>query len=131
MRKPQSSYSQQLLSNQHPTAHPAAIQQGEGLGLTGYNDVSFAPFGGRSYGASAIALNGSVVSWRCGHQAFTTMSVAEAELYEAAQATLLLQGIAALVQELIGTQVPQSLLVDSVAAVSFSQAVKDRGEQSI
>ena len=106
---------------QQPAPHspPAAIQQGEGLGLTGYSDASFAPLGGRSYGASAIALNGSVVSWRCGRQAFTTMSVAEAELYEAAQATLLLQGIAALVQEIIGTQVPQSLLVNNAAAVSL------------
>ena len=108
-------------ASQQTTAHspPAALQHGQGLGLTGYSDASFAPFGGRSYGASTIALNGSVVSWRCGRQAFTTMSVAEAELYEAAQATLLLQGVAALVQEIVGTQVAQSLLVDNAAAVSL------------
>ena len=75
-------------ASQQTTTHrpPAALQHSQGLGLTGYSDASFAPFGGRSYGASTIALNGSVVSWRCGRQAFTTMSVAEAELYEAAQA---------------------------------------------
>ncbi|CAE7259551.1 RE1, partial [Symbiodinium microadriaticum] len=106
---------------QQTTTHspPTALQHSQGLGLTGYSDASFAPFGGRSYGASTIALNGSVVSWRCGRQAFTTMSVAEAELYEAAQATLLLQGVAALVQEIVGTQVAQSLLVDNAAAVSL------------
>ena len=108
-------------ASQQTTNHspPTALQHGQGLDLTGYSDASFAPFGGRSYGASTIALNGSVVSWRCGRQAFTTMSVAEAELYEAAQATLLLQGVAALVQEIVGIQVPQSLLVDNAAAVSL------------
>ena len=78
-----------------------------GLRLEGFSDASFTPFGGRSYGASVIALNGSVVAWKCGKQAFTTMSVAEAELYEAAQATLLMKGIKALLGEMVGRAVPQ------------------------
>ena len=40
-----------------------------GLRLEGFSDASFTPFGGRSYGASVIALNGSVVAWKCGKQA--------------------------------------------------------------
>ncbi|CAE7214330.1 RE1 [Symbiodinium microadriaticum] len=92
-----------------------------GLVLEGFSDASFAPFGGRSYGASTITLNGSVIAWKCGKQAFTTMSVAEAELYEAAQTTLLMKGIQALVQEIAGRWVPQTLLVDNSAAVSLIQ----------
>ena len=108
---------QSAAQQQQPTHSPPTAMQG--LVLVGYSDASFAPYGGRSYGASTVTLNGSVVSWRCGRQAFTTMSVAEAELYEAAQATLLLQGIAALVQEISGAVVPQMLLVDNAAAVAL------------
>ncbi|CAE7242183.1 unnamed protein product, partial [Symbiodinium sp. CCMP2456] len=97
------------------TTHKASV----GLVLEGFSDASFAPFGGRSYGASTITLNGSVVAWKCGRQAFATMSVAEAELYEAAQTTLLMKGIQALVQEIVGKHVPQILLVDNSAAVSI------------
>ncbi|CAE7577689.1 RE1 [Symbiodinium sp. CCMP2456] len=89
------------------------------LRLEGFSDASFAPFGGRSYGASAISLNGSVVSWKCGKQAFTTMSVAEAELYEAAQTTLLMKGIHALISEIVSEEVPQALYVDNSASVSL------------
>ena len=92
-----------------------------GLVLEGYSDASLAPFGGRSYGASTITLNGSVIAWKCGKQAFTTMSVAEAELYEAAQTTLLMKGIQALVQEIAGRWVPQTLLVDNSArSISYT-----------
>ncbi|CAE7236757.1 RE1 [Symbiodinium sp. CCMP2456] len=97
------------------TTHKANV----GLVLEGFSDASFAPFGGRSYGASTITLNGSVVAWKCGRHAFATMSVAEAELYEAAQTTLLMKGIQALVQEIVGKCVPQILLVDNSAAVSI------------
>eukprot|EP00439_Symbiodinium_sp_Y106_P022529 s5312_g2.t2 len=91
------------------------------LRLEGFSDASFAPFGGRSYGASAITLNGSVVTWKCGRQAFTTMSVAEAELYEAAQTTLLMKGIHALLVEIVGKPVPQALYIDNSASVSLIQ----------
>ena len=113
--------SQQQIPQHRP---PAAVLEPNNklagwFGLTGYSDASFAPFGGRSYGCSLITLNGSVVSWKCARQAFTTMSVAEAELYEAAQATLLLQGVHALIQEILGVPVSQMLLVDNAAAVSL------------
>ena len=90
-----------------------------GLRLQGFSDASFAPFGGRSYGASTITLNGSVISWKCGRQAFTTMSVAEAELYEAAQTTLLMKGVHALIVEIVGKEVPQALYIDNSASVSL------------
>ena len=82
-----------------------------GLVLEGFSDASFARFGGRSYGASTITLDGSVVAWKCGKQGFATMSVAEAELYEAAQTTTLMKGIQALVQEIVAKRVPQTLWV--------------------
>ncbi|CAE7352485.1 RE1, partial [Symbiodinium necroappetens] len=68
--------------------------------LEGFSDASFAPFGGRSYGASAITLN-------------------EAELYEAAQTTLLMKGVHALIKEIVGKAVPQALYIDNSASVSL------------
>ena len=59
------------------------------------------------------------------------MSVAEAELYEAAQTTLLMKGIQALVQEIAGRWVPQTLLVDNSAAVSLIQGCQGRGVHAI
>ena len=90
-----------------------------GLSLEGFSDASFAPFGGRSYGASVVTLNGSVVAWKCGRQAFATMSVAEAELYEAAQTVLLMKGIGALIEEIAGRSILRTLFVDNSASVSL------------
>ena len=42
--------------------------------LVGYSDSSFAPYGGRSYGASVVTVGGSPVAWKSGKQAMTTLS---------------------------------------------------------
>eukprot|EP00439_Symbiodinium_sp_Y106_P044585 s732_g5.t1 len=110
---------EQHTSNNTAAAAPSHTSANLGLVLEGYSDASFAPFGGRSYGASVVALSGSVVSWKCARQAFTTMSVAEAELYEAAQTTLLMQGTSALIEEILGRRIPQALLIDNSASVSL------------
>ena len=51
--------------------------------LYGYSDASFAPFGNRSFGACVVTINDTPVAWKAGRQAFVTLSVMEAELYEA------------------------------------------------
>ena len=104
-----------IQTSSSPTSHCMNI----GLRLEGFSDASFAPFGGRSYGASAITLNGSVIAWKCGKQAFTTMSVAEAELYEAAQTMLLMKEVHTLITEIVGKAVPQALYIDNSASVSL------------
>ena len=114
--------SEQNSSPQAATAAAATPNhrcQNIGLSLEGFSDASFAPFGGRSYGASVVTLNGSVVAWKCGRQAFATMSVAEAELYEAAQTVLLMKGIGALIEEIAGRSILRTLFVDNSASVSL------------
>ena len=97
----------------------AAVAQGSELRLVGYSDASFSPAGGRSFGACLTVINGSPVAWKAGKQAFVTLSVAEAEMYEAAQAATLLESIGVLLDEIAGARVHRLLRVDNSAAVSL------------
>ena len=74
--------------------------------LIGYSDASYAPYGGRSFGAAVITVDGFPVSWKAGKQSFVTMSVMEAELYEASQASILLEHVGVLLNEISGKHVP-------------------------
>ena len=87
--------------------------------LTGYSDASFAPFGGKSFGASLVTASGSPISWKASKQAFVTLSVMEAELYEASQAATLLESVGCLFDETYKTRVARLLCVDNSAAVSM------------
>ena len=49
------------------------------------------------------------------------MSVMEAELYEASQAVLMLEGVSCLVEEILGCSIKRRLFVDNAAAVSMLQ----------
>ena len=68
--------------------------------LTVYSDASFAPGGGRSFGATMAQIYGMPVAWRASKQPVITLSVAEAELYEGCSAVQLGLGISALLSEL-------------------------------
>ena len=87
--------------------------------LTGYSDASFALFGGKSFGASLVTASGSPISWKASKQAFVTLSVMEAELYEASQAATLLESVGCLFDEIYKTRVARLLCVDNSAAVSM------------
>ncbi|CAE7189867.1 TY5A [Symbiodinium sp. KB8] len=100
-------------------AAAAAVTQGSELRLVGYSDASFSPAGGRSFGACLTVINGSPVAWKALKQAFVTLSVAEAEMYEAAQAATLLESIGVLLDEIAGARVHRLLRVDNSAAVSL------------
>ena len=87
--------------------------------LIGYSDASYAPTGGRSFGASVVTVNDFPVSWKAGRQSFVTLSVMEAELYEASQASVLLEHIGVLMDEITGRSIPRILKVDNSSAVAM------------
>ena len=68
--------------------------------VEGFSDASFAPYGSRSVGCSLTRYLEQPVSWRCGRQALVSLSVAEAELIEAINATQMTYGIIAITEEL-------------------------------
>ena len=87
--------------------------------LHGYSDASFAPLGKRSFGACVVTINDTPVAWKAGRQAFVTLSVMEAELYEAAQASVLLESIGCLLDEVFGYRIDRSLYVDNAVSVAM------------
>ncbi|OLQ10709.1 Retrovirus-related Pol polyprotein from transposon TNT 1-94 [Symbiodinium microadriaticum] len=97
----------------------ASAAQGSGLRLVGYSDASFSPAGGRSFGACLTLINGTPVAWKASKQAFVTLSVAEAEMYEAVQAATLLESVGVLLDEVAGSRVHRLLRIDNSAAVSL------------
>ena len=82
--------------------------------LVGFSDASYAPTGGRSFGASVVTVNDVPVSWKAGKQSVVTLSVMEAELYEASQASVLLEHVGVLLDELTGFRVARVLMVGVV-----------------
>ena len=88
--------------------------------LTGYSDASFAPTGGRSYGAVVITMGPSPVAWRASRQPFVTLSVMEAELLEISEASVLMESVGSLVDELAGKRVKRTLKCDNTAATALA-----------
>ena len=91
------------------------------INVVGFSDASFAPYGGKSYGASVITVEDSPVSWRCGKQTFVMLSIMESELYQATEAAVLLENTAVLLDELLQTRVRRTLCVDNTAATAMIQ----------
>ena len=89
--------------------------------MVGYSDSSFSPYGGRSYGASVITVNGGPVAWKAGKQAMITLSTMESELLEATTAAVLLESIGCLLDEILSRRVPRVLKVDNSAATLMLQ----------
>ena len=89
--------------------------------MAAWSDASFSPFGEKSYGASVVTINGYPIAWKASKQAFVTLSVMEAELLEASTATLLMENIGCLLDEICGTKVARQLFVDNASAVSMMQ----------
>ena len=87
--------------------------------LIGYSDANYAPYGGRSFGAVVITVDGFPVSWKASKQSFVTLSVMESELYEASQTTLLLEHVGVLLDELCGERIKRTLRVDNTSAVAM------------
>ena len=87
--------------------------------LIGYSDASFAPYGDRSYGASVVTVNGSPVAWKSGKQGMVTLSTMESELLEATTASVLLESIGCLLDEILGYRVGRVLKVDNSSATSM------------
>ena len=88
--------------------------------VEGFSDASFAPYGSRSVGCSLTRYLEQPVSWRCGRQALVSLSVAEAELIEAINATQMTYGIIAITEELHECPAEIIIKVDNSAAVGLS-----------
>ena len=83
--------------------------------LTVYSDASYAPGGGRSFGCVMAQVAGMPVCWRASKQPIITLSVAEAELYEAVSSVQLGLGVLAMLNEL-GEKPVMRLKIDNAAA---------------
>ncbi|CAE7447103.1 RE1, partial [Symbiodinium sp. CCMP2456] len=83
--------------------------------LTVYSDASYAPGGGRSFGCIMAQLAGMPICWRASKQPIITLSVAEAELYEAVSSVQLGLGVEAMLNEL-GEKPVMHLKIDNAAA---------------
>ena len=86
------------------------------VALVGYSDASFAPFGGKSFGASTVVLGRTPIVWKAGKQTMVSMSVCEAELMESATCNLLLESVGAIVGEITGQSILGELRIDNAAA---------------
>ena len=102
-------------SSNHSTAATSALE----VALVGYSDASFAPYGGRSYGAPLITLYGSPIAWKSGRQGMVTLSTMESELLEATSAATLLECVGCLIDEIYGQRVPRHLRVDNSSATAM------------
>ncbi|CAE7392349.1 RE1 [Symbiodinium natans] len=87
--------------------------------LCGYSDASFAPFGGKSFGASVAVVGRTPVAWKASKQSMVSMSVCEAEMMESATCGLLLESVASILVEICGPIVCPELRVDNAAATSL------------
>ena len=87
--------------------------------LISYSNSSFAPNGDRSYGASVVTVDGSPVTWRSGKQGMITLSTMESELMEATTASVLLESIGCLLDEILGYRVGRVLRVHNSSATSM------------
>ena len=63
----------------------------------------------------------SVISWKASKQAFVTLSVMEAELYETTNAVVLVENIGCLLDELLGERATRILKVDNASAIALLQ----------
>ncbi|CAE6949120.1 GIP [Symbiodinium sp. CCMP2592] len=89
--------------------------------LVGFSDASFSPHGEKSYGASVVTVRDAPVAWKASKQSFVTLSVMEAELYETANAVVLLESVGSLLDEILGYQAIRRLKVDNSSALSMVQ----------
>ncbi|CAE7234262.1 hypothetical protein AK812_SmicGene14430 [Symbiodinium microadriaticum] len=76
--------------------------------------------GARSYGAVVITMGSSPVAWRAARQPFVTLSVMEAELLEISEASVLMESVGSLIDELAGTRVKRTLRCDNAAATAMA-----------
>ena len=86
-----------------------------------YTDASFAPYGGRSFGATVVVCGNATIAWKAGKQSFVTMSTMEAELYAAAQGYNLLESLFAVVDEIEPGVYSKVLAIDNSSAVAMCQ----------
>ena len=98
---------------------PAADDEPKELAC--YTDASFAPFGGRSFGATVVVCGKAPIAWKAGKQSFVTMSTMEAELYAAAQGFNLLESLFAVVDEIEPGTYSRVLAIDNSSAVAMCQ----------
>ena len=66
-----------------------------------------------------MALEGAPISWKASKQSFVTMSVMEAELYAATQGCVLLESMAAIIDEALPGVFKRVLAVDNTSAVAM------------
>ena len=102
-----------------PVLAPAARDEPKELKC--YTDANFAPYGGRSFGATVIVCGRAAVAWKVGKQSFVTMSTMEAELYAAAQGYNLLESLFAVVDEIEPGVYERVLAIDNSSAVAMCQ----------
>ncbi|CAE7300896.1 RE1, partial [Symbiodinium natans] len=116
-----SSSSQTLNSSDDKQAHQVVSDHKVrfNVQLCGYSDASFAPFGGKSFGASVAVVGRTPVAWKASKQSMVSMSVCEAEMMESATCGLLLESVASILVEICGPIVCPELRVDNAAATSL------------
>ena len=116
---------QRLLSYLKGTADLELVlvpaRKGEAHELRCYTDASFAPYGGRSFGATVVVCGNAAIAWKAGKQSFVTMSTMEAELYAAAQGYNLLESLFAVVNEIEPGVYSRVLAIDNSSAVAICQ----------
>ena len=106
----------------HKQPHEQSTVHTDTARIHTYSDASFSPFGEKSFGACAVMYLGSAIAWKASKQAFVTLSVMEAELYETTNAVVLLENIASILGEVLGVRAERYLMVDNSSALSMIQA---------
>ena len=103
----------------HKQPHEQSTVHTDTARIHTYSDASFSPFGEKSFGACAVMYLGSAIAWKASKQAFVTLSVMEAELYETTNAVVLLENIASILDEILGVRAERYLMVDNSSALSM------------
>eukprot|EP00439_Symbiodinium_sp_Y106_P022158 s6090_g2.t1 len=108
-----------VLGPEHGGNNSLVDEQQRKVSVVGYSDASFSPYGEKSYGASVVTVMNSPVAWKASKQGFVTLSVMEAELYEALNATVLMESVGSILDEVLGYRAGRILRVDNASAVSM------------
>ncbi|OLP91876.1 Copia protein [Symbiodinium microadriaticum] len=89
--------------------------------MIGYSDASFSPYGEKSFGASVVTVMNTPIAWKAAKQGFVTLSVMEAELYEATNAVLLMESVGSVLDEVLGSRARRLLRLDNSSALAMIQ----------
>ncbi|CAE7696974.1 GIP [Symbiodinium sp. CCMP2456] len=90
-------------------------------GLITFTDSSYAPEGKRSHSGILVTWRGAPLSWRATRTPYVCLSTAESELTAAIEGLKMTMSLGAVLEELVGVDLPIQLAVDNQSAIAIAK----------